>query len=103
MQPKPKKKKTEKTKEESMANSSKKPTSTKRRGDEVSFQVRTTSKHECSEKQIPQCKILCSESFTRWLVWGASASAQELGKIGTFLCPHCVPVQKVHFLPSRSV
>ena len=33
-------------------------------------------------------RILGSESFTRWLVWGASA--RELGKVGTFLHPHCL-------------
>ena len=30
-------------------------------------------------------KILGGESFTRWLVWGASASTRELGKIAKFL------------------
>ena len=40
-------------------------------------------------------KILGSESFTRWLVWGTSA--WELGKIRKLLCPHCLWEHKVHF------
>ena len=51
-----------------------------------------------------QIKILGNESFTRWLVWDASASIRELGKIRKFLCPHHLQVPKVQFcLPSSIV
>ena len=47
-------------------------------------------------------KILGSESFTRWLVWGTSA--RKLGKIGKFLHPHHLWVPKIKiFLPSIGV
>ena len=45
-----------------------------------------------------QQEILGSESFTRWLVWGTSASARELGKIRKFLHPHHLRVHKVENL-----
>ena len=71
-------------------------------------------------------KIAGSESFTRWLIWGNSASAsardsardstrdstrdttststQELGKMGKFLHPHaCKCIKCNFFLPSSSV
>ena len=53
-------------------------------------------------------KILGSESFTRWLIWGISAwdgaSARELGKIAKFLYPHHLRVHKVQiFLPASRV
>ena len=43
--------------------------------------------------------ILGSESFTRWLVWGArdstTDSTRELGKTAKFLHLHCLRVHKV--------
>ena len=50
-------------------------------------------------------QILGSESFTRWLVWGTSASAgtrdsasaREPGKIGKFLHSHCLQGHEVQF------
>ena len=51
--------------------------------------------------QVTITLILDSESFTRWLIWGtsaSSASAQELEKIGKFLHPHRLLVHKIQFL-----
>ena len=58
--------------------------------------------------EMSYIKILGSESFTRWLVWGASTrdstSAQELRKIRNCLHPHHLWVHKVQFfLLSSSV
>ena len=54
-----------------------------------------TSPSRCQKRVSPLSQISGSESFTKWLVWGASTSAQELGKIRMFLCSHHLQVHKV--------
>ena len=53
---------------------------------------------ENSKMTIILVIILGSQSFTRWLVWGARdstrTSASELGKIAKFLCSHYSRVHK---------
>ena len=53
-------------------------------------------------------KLLGGETFTRWLVWGASAmdgasaSAREVGKIAKFLYSHHLRVHNVQFFSPAS-
>ena len=56
-----------------------------------------TSLSRCQKRVSPLSQILGSESFTKWLVWGASTSAQELGTIRKLLCSHHLQVHKVQF------
>ena len=52
------------------------------------------------ELLVPQSKtrILGTESFTRWLVWGASASTREVGKTECFCIPTTCECIKFNFL-----
>ena len=62
------------------------------------------------EVELVPIEIIGSESFTKWLVWGARArdsaytSVWELGKVRKFLHPHCLQVHKVqNVLPSSNI